>query len=323
MIDIENIFKRIEDMNVLIIGDIMVDEYIYGDVNRISPEAPVPILDYDRKEYRLGGASNVALNIKSLGATPYVLSYVGKKSEKLINLLESNNIKYKVPKSDNRNTTYKTRLMSDHKQLMRIDYESLESLSIAENVELMMCLNEILINNKIDVVILSDYDKGVLNSGNISSIIKKCKDIPIIVDPKFNNFLEYKGVDVFKPNIKEYRNGLKIKDKKFDLDSTINILKNLIDCKNVMITMSEEGIYYNDQHSNVYKDKAVVQNVADVSGAGDTVTAMLSLLYTLHIDPSSIIKICNIAAGIVCDELGVVQVDKKKIIEKYKYDFQN
>lgn len=319
MVDIENIFRRIENMKVLIIGDVMVDEYIYGDVNRISPEAPVPILDFDHKEYRLGGAANVALNIKSLGATPYILSCVGKKSEKFINILKEKDIKYDLVNSETRNTTYKIRLMSNSKQMMRIDYETLEDLNSVENEKILELMDSILSKNNIDIVILSDYDKGVLNKANISKIIDRCKDdnIPIVVDPKFNNFLEYKDVDIFKPNIKEYMNGFNIKDKKFDIKTNINILKNLTSCKNAMITMSEKGIYYNDQHNNSYMDHDVVKNVADVSGAGDTVTATTALLYVLGVDPSTIIKICNIAGGLVCEELGVVQVDKNKIIEKY------
>jgi len=307
-------FEIFKDKKILIIGDLMVDEYIYGDVNRISPEAPVQILDYKYKTHKLGGAANVAMNIKSLNATPIICSVIGKKYKKIIQLLNENNIKNYIYKSDDRETTYKTRLICNTTQLLRIDYESKFILNDKENFNFLNNF-DLAIKNNIDVVILSDYDKGVLNKNNIQYIISKCKDnnIPIIVDPKRNNFYEYYGATIFKPNLKELKNGL----KKFKSLTDSQKYRKELGVENLMVTLSENGIHYCTLES-IYNINGHKINIVDVSGAGDTVTALLSLLYSSNYDSDKIVKLCNIAGGLVCSKFGVSTITTEELEKEYK-----
>jgi rfaE bifunctional protein kinase chain/domain len=301
-----------KNKRVLILGDVMIDEYIYGTVNRISPEAPVQIVDYDSKDFRLGGAGNVAMNIKSLGGKPVICSVVGTKRKKLDGILSREKIENHLISSQTRHTTYKTRIVSNQTQLLRIDYETKHDLNQEDNRNFLTIVDSILKSN-VDVVIFSDYDKGVLNKNNIQHIIKICKElnIPTIVDPKKNNFYEYSGATVFKPNLKELKQG--IKDFK-SIDHSEEYRNELV-VEKLMVTLSENGIHYNDgvhKHNiNGYDIK-----IADVSGAGDTVTAVLALLYCNNYDSEYIIKACNLAGSIVCSRFGVSTITAEELFRK-------
>lgn len=299
---------------VLILGDVMIDEYVYGKVNRISPEAPVQIVDYDSKDFRLGGAGNVAMNIKALGAIPVICSVIGSKKKKLEILLKNEKIENYLISSSTRHTTYKTRIISNKTQLLRIDYETKDELNENDNFSFLKIVEKLLKSN-IDVVVFSDYDKGVLNKNNIQHIIKICKElnIPTIVDPKNKNFYEYTGATIFKPNFKELKQGLK---EYKSLDYTEKYRKEL-GVEKLMITLSENGIHYNDG-SCIYNVDGYDIKIADVSGAGDTVTAVLALLYCNSYDSKSIIKICNLAGSIVCSRFGVSTITAEELFGKFK-----
>ena len=208
MLNIDRLFSDFENCRVLIVGDVMIDEYMWGSVDRISPEAPVPIVHLKRTDQRLGGAANVALNIKALGAEPFLFSFVGndEAGQQLRELLPQHGISETgIISSNSRMTTVKTRVISGGQQLMRIDREKIEYISNQEVNTLVDAITECLDNEKIDAILFQDYNKGVLSFRAIRKIMLEAvkRDIPTAVDPKYDNFLAYKHVTLFKPNLKE------------------------------------------------------------------------------------------------------------------------
>ena len=330
MIDKEKIsglFESFSKLNVLIIGDVMVDSYLWGDVDRISPEAPVPVVSITKRENRLGGAANVALNIKSMGANPVLCSVVGddEKGEEFIKLLKEQNMDSSgILKSKNRITTTKFRVIGNNMQLLRVDEEIDSELDKADKESLLGKFSEIIEKKNIDVIVFQDYDKGVIDSDLISEVVSRAEElqIPVTVDPKRRNFLKYKGVTLFKPNLKELSEGLKTeinKDKQEELEKAVAGLKELINAKIVMITLSEDGIFveYSEnggKHINVFPSH--VRAISDVSGAGDTVISVASLCLAAGCDPATVANIANLAGGLVCEEVGVVPVDREKLLKE-------
>ena len=321
MTKVESIFHRFKDLKVLVIGDVMVDSYVYGKVERISPEAPVPVIDVTKREKRLGGAANVALNLKALGAHPIMCSVIGddKSGKQLLNLLsESDLSKEGIIQSSRRRTTVKQRVIGNNHLLLRIDTEDKEDLDNWENDQLLHGVKQNI--RDIDVVIFQDYNKGVLNQGNIKLLIELCKkhNIPTAVDPKKINFLSYKGVDLFKPNLKELKEGL-------NLDLNLKELENLnyaekelrkeISNKYSMVTLSELGVFIADSNSNSVVP-AHIRNISDVSGAGDSVISVAALCLALDLSKEEIAGLSNLAGGLVCEESGVVPVDLEKLIKE-------
>jgi rfaE bifunctional protein kinase chain/domain len=295
----------------------MLDSYLFGNVERISPEAPVPIVDIISKQDKLGGAANVATNIKNLGGTPIICSIIGddKNGEIFISLLKELEIKTTyIYKSENRVTTNKTRIIGNHHQMLRIDEEIKSELGIDQNTLLLM-IYEIFKNEKIDCILFQDYDKGVINEEVINTVSEKAKslNIPVIVDPKKNNFNFYKNVTLFKPNLKEFKDSMNT-----NLENGAKILhKRGIEI--VFITLSENGIFVSYKKNGKIINKIIPgtsREVADVSGAGDTVIAVISMLIN-DINIEEIAKIANIAGGIVCEELGVVSINKEKLLKEY------
>lgn len=320
---IPQIFSSFQNLNVLIIGDVMVDNYLWGEVERISPEAPVPVVQISKKESRLGGAANVALNIKSLGANPILCSVVGKdESGKIfLKLLSKNKISNEgVVKSSDRITTVKNRVLCRNHQLLRYDEETIKNLSQEEENSLFKKIQSLISRKKIDVVIFQDYNKGVLTKNIIHSVIALCskKKIPAAADPKRQNFLEYKNVTLFKPNLRELKEGLKI-----DIDSSnikslnsaakklAKILKNEIS----LFTLSEKGMFVHSENQSKILP-AHLRNIADVSGAGDTVISVAALGLALKLDIFLMTELANIAGGLVCENVGVVSIDKKRFLKE-------
>lgn len=212
---IREIFKSFSNLNVLIIGDVMIDSYMWGKVNRISPEAPVPIVSVQKKEKRLGGAANVALNIQAMGANPILCSVIGIdfEGQNLLELLKNSKTRMEgILKSRTRITTEKTRVIGNNHQLLRIDEEIEEDIAPAETQQLITLISYIIQHDKIDVILFEDYNKGLITPKLISKVVElaKSKGIPTCVDPKRKNFNAYKGVTLFKPNLKELREGLKL-----------------------------------------------------------------------------------------------------------------
>jgi rfaE bifunctional protein kinase chain/domain len=298
----------------------MLDTYIWGDVERISPEAPVPVVSLKKKEYRIGGAGNVALNIQSLGAKPFVISVTGNDEEALLlnRLFQENNIdtNYSIA-SEERITTSKTRVISRNQHMMRLDAEVTNDLSVTEEENLKELFSEFINKVKPDIIILQDYNKGVLTAALIDFVLAACKKNNILtaVDPKRKNFFQFKGADVFKPNLKEAKDALNLLFTSVSpalLEDIHAQLHNLIQHRISLITLSDKGVFYKGQ------DKAAIipshlRNIADVSGAGDTVIAVASLVYAATKNIHLMAEIANIAGGLVCEEVGTAVIDKVKL----------
>ncbi len=321
MQNIEVVFERFAKLNVLIVGDVMIDRYIHGKVNRISPEAPVPIVEFTHSEERLGGAANVALNIKALGATPYLFSVIGQDRDADIfqNLLRNNNLPIQgITLSQKRMTTVKTRIVAGSQQLLRMDTEQTQDLDTELSTDFLKNLAAFLAENTIDVLILQDYNKGVLSEKVIEGVlhIAQEKKIPTVVDPKKKNFFCYKNVTLFKPNLKEIREALPF-DIKPDVDSLQNAadyLRNTLGHQATMITLSEKGLFLEDKNAKGRIFPTKNRQIADVSGAGDTVISVAALGIATTLNKDTMAHLCNIAGGQVCEEAGVVplSIDRLK-----------
>jgi len=319
-IQIENLFNSFSTFKVLIIGDIMIDSYLWGDVNRISPEAPVPIVACNKRENRLGGAANVALNINETGAEAILCSIVGNDDKaKIINdLLKENNLSnIGIITDSQRRTTIKFRVISSGQHLLRVDEEDIFPLS--ENIETIFIKNieHILETNNINSIIFEDYDKGTITANVIEKIvgIANLKKIPTLVDPKKRNFNFYKNVTLFKPNFKEFTEGLKLEIPKNDFETIFKASQEFIKSTAnsiVMTTLSELGIFISDQKS-YFRVPAEIRDISDVSGAGDTVISIASLCVASGLDIHDIAVISNLAGGLVCEKVGVVPIDIQQL----------
>ena len=322
--DYKDIFQKFNNLNVVVIGDIMVDSYQWGKVERISPEAPVPICAVTKIENRLGGAGNVALNLKAMGANPILCSVIGEDSngENLLHLMQQEGMTTDyILQSTDRPTTTKTRIIGNNSQMLRIDNESIETLDRKEETAFLKRIESLFSKMKIDVVIFQDYDKGVITERVITTTTSQAnkKNIPITVDPKHRNFSLYKDVTMFKPNLKELKEGLKIefdKPTQENLENASLLLKDKQRIEKVFITLSEYGVFFADyskKKAKVVLLPANVRKIADVSGAGDTVISVASLCLALAIEPKEIAKISNLAGGLVCEEVGVVPINKDRL----------
>ena len=317
--ELKKIFNSFKDKKVLIIGDSMIDAYMWGTINRISPEAPVPVVDIEKYEIRLGGAANCALNIKALGAVPILCSVLGKdlNGKKFQSLMKRANLMEQgLVFSNERKTTVKTRVISEGKHQLRIDEEDTHPLQIED----LFIKNTLNLLNDVNVIILQDYNKGVLTKGIIKKIILEAKErgIPTIVDPKKNNFLEFKNCDIFKPNLKEIKEGMEIDfNEKIDneLEIATSKLRKALNAKAILLTLSSDGICINSGDSFVHSP-AYGGTVVDVSGAGDTVISVAALLLSEGVTFEDISKISCLSGGIVCQKVGVVPIEKEELLKK-------
>ena len=323
----KSIFDNFNKLNILIIGDVMIDSYQWGKVERISPEAPVPICSVQKIEHRLGGAGNVALNISAMGATPILCTVIGRDSneEILLNLLTEHDMTTEgMVVSSERPTTIKTRIIGNNTQMLRIDKETTNVLSREEENLLLGKITDIIANKKIDAIIFQDYDKGVITERTIKETVKlaKQKSIPTTVDPKHRNFSSYKDVTLFKPNLKELKEGLKIE---FDEPNLTNLtdaallLHSKQRISQVFITLSEYGVFiadYTQRQAEVKMLPAHLRKIADVSGAGDTVISVATLCLASKMSAIDIAKISNLAGGLVCENVGVVSIDKNRLYKE-------
>ena len=317
MNNIQQIFDSFNNLKVLIIGDVMVDAYLWGSVDRISPEAPVPIVAVKKRENRLGGAANVAINIKAMGATPILCSVIGydRNGEELISLMKELNMSTDgMIQSSERVTTVKTRVIGNNHQLLRVDDEVMHDLSSKEQSAVLHVIRQLIEKEKPAVVVFEDYDKGVLNPELIKTVVEICKNagISTAVDPKKKNFNSYQGVDLFKPNLIELRQGVKVDIKKPDLETLSAIcepFRNTQQIKTIMVTLSEHGVYIGNENSKTIIP-AHIRNISDVSGAGDTVISVAALCLGLGLSETMIASLANLAGGLVCEQVGVVPIDK-------------
>ena len=318
-----NIFEKFNSLNVLIIGDVMIDSYIWGKVERISPEAPVPVVRVTKKENRLGGAANVALNIQALGACPYICAVIGDDSdgENFLSLLKAQGLSEEgLIKIKTRPTTIKTRIIAHNKQIARVDAETERNLSSSNTLLVLNKIKQIIADHRIDAIIFEDYDKGLITEELIDKTVKLSKEIGIItvVDPKKRNFHAYKGVQLFKPNLKELKEGLKIEVDPLNIEQVeqaVNRLKKQLGAKTVMLTLSEHGVYVSSENGNKHI-LAHKRTIADVSGAGDTVIATAALCLAAGLNDFKTAEIANLAGGLVCEHVGVVPIDKARLLRE-------
>ncbi|MBS1628341.1 MAG: carbohydrate kinase [Bacteroidetes bacterium] len=315
------LFEQFKNINVAVLGDVMLDSYMWGHVNRISPEAPVPIVSITKKEYRMGGAGNVALNLVALGANTSIISIIGNDEDgkQLKKMFENYNIQTSLLlNSSERITTNKTRIIGRNQQMMRLDTEITKDISAADEQHLINSVETFLKNTKLDVLIFEDYNKGVLTENIITAIIALCKQYNVIttVDPKHKNFFSFKGVDIFKPNLKEVKEGLNVFLDEVNITNLQQIhasLKEKLQHEISLITLSEYGVFFQSSSQNKIIPTHI-RNIADVSGAGDTVIAVASLVYAATKQIALAAEIANIAGGLVCEEVGTAAINSEKLL---------
>jgi D-glycero-beta-D-manno-heptose-7-phosphate kinase len=320
---IEEIFQAFSRLRVLIIGDVMIDSYLWGKVERISPEAPVPIVHVQKREMRLGGAANVALNVQSMGATPVLCSVIGDDldGDNFISLLDKGKLpKEGIVRSDGRITTIKHRVISGGHHMLRVDQEIDSMISTKESNLLFERAKKLI--PFCDVIIFEDYDKGVLHQDVITRIIAFANknNKPTVVDPKKRNFLSYKNASLFKPNRKELKEGLKLDnnlDELQEIHKAVKELKASLKSKAILITLSEKGVFI-EQNKEQHLIPAHLREISDVSGAGDTVISIAALCYALQLPPKLLAGLSNLGGGIVCEHVGVVPINKNVLLKEAK-----
>lgn len=322
---LEALFGSFNHTKIGVVGDIMLDTYWWGSVDRISPEAPVPIVSLQRKETRVGGAANVALNLRALGAPTTLFAVIGKDAEgkELNTLLQDAGINTQyIHESETRVTTNKVRIMGRNQQMMRLDHEHTNDITEAETANLLANFYAYVEAEKPSLIILEDYNKGVLTQKVITEVIAYCnsKGIPTSVDPKQKNFLAYKGCTIFKPNLKEVKEGLKIEIPSVDITTLTNVdaaLRNHLQHQISFITLSEHGVYFGGEQGNKLIPTHI-RNIADVSGAGDTVIAVASLTYASTQNMEMAAELANVAGGLVCELVGTAPIDKESLMNEVK-----
>ncbi len=324
-IEIGKLFEGFSKMKVAVIGDLMLDTYWWGNVERISPEAPVPVVAVSKREQRIGGAGNVALNVQALGASVALLSILGDDEDgaQLKQLLQEKNVDTRfILESKKRITTNKIRIISRNQHMMRLDAEVVHDLDEADEEKLQNQIEKYITTEKPDVVIFEDYNKGILTKNIIANSISFCNknDVITAVDPKRKNFFCYQDVTLFKPNLSEAITGLNLLPEEISEELLTEIhlqLKEKLNHTISLITLSEKGIFYQENNNkNIIPSHR--RNIADVSGAGDTVIAVASLVYAATKDIHLASEIANIAGGIVCEEVGTVAINKEKLLEECK-----
>jgi rfaE bifunctional protein kinase chain/domain len=325
--EISSLFDNFSELSVLIVGDVMVDAYLFGTVDRISPEAPVPVVTLSQRKNMMGGAANVAMNIKALGAVPLLCSVVGDdtRGAELMSIMNDSGLDTSgLFASKDRITTTKFRIIGNRFQMLRVDEETDTDLNDDEIQSLFKRFDMLLQSRKPSVIILQDYNKGVLSAEVIDTIMIKALHarVPVVVDPKNKNFKSFRSAELFKPNLKEIRDalGMDINPREKDsLEAAAIKLHDLLDAKQVMITLSELGVFMSCRTNGGENDfilPAHVRAIADVSGAGDTVISVAALCVALGISPQKTAWLSNLAGGLVCEQVGVVPVDRNKLIRE-------
>lgn len=324
--DDTSIITHFSNLRILVVGDVMLDTYWWGDTHRISPEAPVPVVEVSRIEHRLGGAANVALNTSSLGATTFLAGVVGEDENAQVfqQILVQQNINTDaLIFAKNRKTTQKNRILSRNQQQLRLDIEDQSSIDIPTAQKLLDAIKSIVVQQNIQAIILQDYDKGLFSESTISSIIRIAKQfqIPVAVDPKFKNFFHYSGAYIFKPNLKETLDALSLDFLGYEKNNLHSFMKNvlkLLQVEHLIITLSQHGIAGIDANNHFFHHPAQKRNIVDVSGAGDTVIALLALCSITKIPIEKAAYLANIAGGMVCERVGVTPITQQEMIMQIK-----
>ncbi len=309
--------ENFKNKKIAVIGDLMLDCYFWGDVKRISPEAPVPVVEVDEEFFRFGGAANVALNIINLGSIPLPIGVIGKDDDgkRFNKLMKGSGISSDGIFIDSeRPTTAKTRVIADNHHIVRIDKESKNNVNHKIEKEVLRFLK-----NKIsglDAIILQDYNKGMLTKNIIRGTIALANknNVIITVDPKFDNFFEYKNATVFKPNRKETEDafGIRINSQK-DINGAGKKLLEKLKSKYALLTLGEEGVVLFEKGKLKGKIPTKARKVADVSGAGDTVISTLTVALAAGANIYEAAYLANYAGGLVCEEVGIVPIELEKL----------
>ncbi|MCK4330754.1 D-glycero-beta-D-manno-heptose-7-phosphate kinase [candidate division WOR-3 bacterium] len=313
--NLKNYIDNFKDKKILIIGDIMLDEYLWGRVDRISPEAPVPLVDIERESTSPGGAANVANNILSMGGTPILAGTIGK--DPAGNILKKTLVELGIDGTglvsiDNRLTTRKTRIIAADQQLVRFDREDRNKVDNSIKKFLLEFIKNRV--NSVDAVLIEDYDKGLFNKQFIAEIINTFKDHIITADPKFDNFLYYNNVTVFKPNKRELERAMGVKLSYNNLEDTANKIKETLNCKNLVLTLGGDGMFVIGDKGKWQIPHKAMTEVHDTAGAGDTVISALTLSLVSGANIYESALIANYAAGIEVGKVGVVPVNKEELI---------
>ena len=318
-----DLFQQFNNLRVLIIGDVMVDAYVWGRATRLSPEAPVPVVHVARTENRLGGAANVALNVQALGATPLLCAVIGNDAggDQLLQLLHAHDLPADgLIRSAARPTTVKQRILAHGQQLLRIDSEIETDLNAEESAQLLAAYDDLLA--RADVVIFEDYDKGVLTEAIIAECIARARQrgIPTVVDPKKKNFLAYRHCTLFKPNLKELREGMKLEfgepnTDRAGFEAAVTRLREVLTPEIVLVTLSEYGVFAQQEAEKTYLP-AHLRTISDVSGAGDTVISIAALCVALGQPAAFTAALANLGGGLVCEQVGVVPIEKQRLLEE-------
>ena len=308
--------KKLTNSKVLVVGDVMLDRYWYGDTNRISPEAPVPVIKMNKQKEFPGGAGNVVLNIASLGAKVELISAIGSDQQGNIlkGLLKEPGVTFDAIEMDDINTTVKLRIICQQQQLLRLDQEKSENH--LQSVVLMNKFQQYLEN--IDVLILSDYAKGVL--AHPEGIIKLAKEngIPVLVDPKGTDFSKYRGASILTPNRAEFRGVAGDWQSMSELtNKALQLIKEL-DFDAMIVTLGADGMVMIDKDENIVQIPAHTEEVFDVTGAGDTVIALLGCAIGQSIPLDRSMHIANLGASLVVKKLGASSVSITELIDAEK-----
>ncbi len=318
---LSDLFAAFDNLRVLIVGDVMVDAYVWGRATRLSPEAPVPVVHVARTENRLGGAANVALNVQALGATPLLCAVIGTDAggDQLLDLLRQRGLPTAgLIRSPHRPTTVKQRILAHGQQLLRIDSEVETDLNADERAQVLAAYDDLLA--RADVVVFEDYDKGVLREEIIAACIARARQrgIPTVVDPKKKNFLAYCHCTLFKPNLKELREGLMLEfgDSATDrpgFEAAVARLREKLTPEVVLVTLSEHGVFAQQGEEKTYLP-AHLRTISDVSGAGDTVISIAALCVALGQSAAFTAALANLGGGLVCEQVGVVPIEKQRLL---------
>ena len=314
---IDTIFKGIEGKSVLVLGDVMLDRYLRGKVERLSPEAPVPVVDMESESNHFGGAANVALNLKTLGCRPLLVGLVGqdRNGEIFFDLLKEQNLDTGgMVRANDRPTTVKTRIIGDNQHIARVDREKIIYAREEISRSIMQKIDQYI--TAVDAVLIEDYNKGVLSKEVIAYVLQKAKskDLIVTVDPKFINFMEYKGATVFKPNLKEVSQALAkpVSTQQQVVEAGRELLEKM-DAQSVLLTQGAEGLSLFERSGDVSRVAARSRSVADVSGAGDTVISTMTAALTAGAGFKEAAQMANHAAGLVCKEVGIVPVQAAEL----------
>lgn len=298
--------------HIAVVGDVMIDHYVWGTVARISPEAPVPVVEVESESTRLGGAANVANNIASLGGRPLLAGVVGDDANgaALRRILDADGTPSAGIITDpSRPTTIKTRVIAHHQHVVRIDSEEKRDIDASVRRALLQALTSA---ERLDGIIIEDYNKGVVVRELIHEVTALARErrIPVTIDPKFNNFFEYRGVTLFKPNKKETEEALgRTLRTDDDVLAAGRTLLERLNAENVLLTRSEKGMSLFERNGAVMHIPTRARKVADVSGAGDTVIATLTLMLAAGATVAEAAFLANAAGGVVCGEVGIVPID--------------